>query len=96
MKPLSELAEEAVSDYLQNASNLCGVAQSFAKMMIDLGEHTKGTTERNTHAIVSMWLCKMNSLNRYEEDEIGTYLSKCYDLAKDDKMVEASGAADNG
>lgn len=89
MKTLKELAEESISDYLHNACNLTAVAQSFAKMMIDLGEHTKGTTERNTHAIVSMWLCKMNSLNGYVDDKVGEYLSKCYDLAKDDKIAAA-------
>jgi len=61
MKTIKQLAKEALD--AQNACNLCGVAQSFAKAMINLGAHCpSGTTERNTHPITIVWLDKMNSL----------------------------------
>lgn len=61
MRTLKELAIEAIE--MQNACNLCGLAQRFAKVMVELGDHTKGTTERNTHPIVTLWLDKFASLN---------------------------------
>ena len=57
---LRELAIEAMA--VQDACNLSGVAQSFARVMRDLGEHTDGTHERNTHPIARVWIDKMASL----------------------------------
>ena len=60
-RTLRQLAQEALD--VQNACNLCGVAQSFARAMIDLHGHCPaGTDERNTHPITIAWLDKMNSL----------------------------------
>lgn len=67
MKALKELAQEALD--VQNACNLCGVAQTFARAMIDLGEHCSGTDERNTHPITIVWLDKLNSLARIQAFE---------------------------
>ena len=67
MKTLTELYQEALD--VQNASNLPGVAQSFARAMLDLGDHVKGTDERNTHTITVLWLDKMNSLARIQFDD---------------------------
>lgn len=58
---LKELAQDALN--VQNASNLCGIAQSFARAIIDLGSFTSSTDERNRHQIVTLWLDKMVSLN---------------------------------
>lgn len=57
---LADLAREALA--VQGACNLCGVAQSFARAMIDLGEHTRGTDERNTHPISILWADKIAQL----------------------------------
>lgn len=46
-KTIQQLAQDALD--VQNACNLCGVAQSFARAMIDLGEFCNGTKERNEH-----------------------------------------------
>lgn len=59
-KTLKELAQEALN--VQDACNLCGVAQSFARAMRDLGDHTNGTDARNQHPITRVWLDKMNQL----------------------------------
>jgi len=65
MKTLNELYKEAIE--VQDACNLCGVAQAFARMIIDLGDHTKGTDDRNTHDIVTIWIDKICQLNEYSE-----------------------------
>jgi hypothetical protein len=55
-----ELAQEALS--IASASNLCGLAQSFARVMRDLGEYTAGTEARNQHPIALVWSDKIASL----------------------------------
>jgi len=59
-KTIKELAQEALD--VQNACNLCGVVQSFARAMIDLGEHVKGTDARNAHPITVLWADKVAHL----------------------------------
>jgi len=59
-RTLKELAQEAID--VQNACNACGVVQAFARMMIDLGPHTNGTSERNKHPIVVAYLSKLADL----------------------------------
>ena len=61
IKTIKQLAQDALD--VQNASNLCGVAQSFAKAMIDLGEYCKGTKERNEHVITKAWVQKLAYLS---------------------------------
>lgn len=60
MRTLKQLAKEAIN--VQNACNLCGVAQAFARAMVDLGEHTNGTDERNQHPISILWADKIAHL----------------------------------
>jgi len=57
---LSELAKEALA--IQDACNMGGVANSFVTALRELSNHTSGTDERNTHAIVRVYLNKMISL----------------------------------
>jgi hypothetical protein len=57
---LKELAQEALD--VQNACNLSGVAQSFARVLVVLGPLTNGTEARNAHPIVRVYLDKMVSL----------------------------------
>lgn len=59
-KTLKQLAQEALD--VQNACNLCGVVQSFARAMADLGEHVKGTDARNSHPISRLWADKVANL----------------------------------
>jgi hypothetical protein len=64
-KTLKELAQEALA--IQDACNLCGLAQSFARAMRDLGDHTNGTDARNQHPVTRVWLDKMNQLAGIQE-----------------------------
>lgn len=59
-KTLKALAKEALA--VQDACNLCGVAQSFARAMRDLGDHTIGTDARNKHPIAILWADKIAHL----------------------------------
>ena len=59
-RTLAELAREALN--VQDACNLCGVAQGFARAMADLGAYTRGTDERNTHPIAVLWSDKIAHL----------------------------------
>ncbi len=61
-RTLAELAREARA--VQDACNLSGVAQAFARAMVDLGEHTSGTDARNHHPIARVWADKIASLTR--------------------------------
>jgi hypothetical protein len=62
---LAELAREAIS--IQDACNLCGLAQRFAEVMIELGD-CNGTGPRNQHPIARMWIDKFCSLARMKQD----------------------------
>lgn len=82
-KTLKQLAQEALD--VQNACNLSGVAQSFARVMIDLGEHTKGTDERNTHPVAILWADKIAHLTGTQDlgnSAVTKAYSICHDLAK--------------
>jgi hypothetical protein len=60
MKTIIDLANEALA--VQDACNLSGVAQGFARAMLDLRQHTSGTDETNNHAITILWVDKLASL----------------------------------
>jgi len=79
-KTLKELAVEALA--VQDACNLCGVAQSFARAMIDLGEHTKGTDERNTHPISILWADKIAHLTGTQQMGL-IEVMRAYDVCND-------------
>jgi hypothetical protein len=84
-KTLKQLAQEAIS--VQNASNLCGVAQSFAKAMLDLANHTKGTDERNKHPVAILWSDKIAHLTGTQDvgnDVVMRAYDKCHAWASAD------------
>lgn len=58
---LQSLAKETIA--VQDACNLCGVAQSFALVMLDLGMFVKNTDERNKHPIARAWIEKLALLS---------------------------------
>jgi len=81
-KTIKQLAQEALD--VQNACNLCGVVQSFARAMIDLGEHTKGTDERNQHPVSVLWADKVAHLTGTQaigNDAVMKAYTICHDLA---------------
>lgn len=82
MRTLQELAQEALD--VQNACNLCGVAQGFARTMIDLGKYVQtASDEMNHHPIAQLWIDKMCSLCGIQScsDPIVTdTLNKAYDI----------------
>lgn len=80
MRTLKQLAQEALD--VQDACNLCGVAQSFARAMIDLGEHTRGTDERNMHPISVLWADKIAHLTGTQCLGCNVVL-KAYDAVRD-------------
>lgn len=61
---LKELAQEALD--IQDACNLCGLAQRFAEVMIELNRHpdSTGTDWVNQHCITRLWIDKFVSLSR--------------------------------
>jgi hypothetical protein len=59
-RSLYELAKEALS--CQDASNLCGLAQTYARVMRDLMAHGQSTTLPAQHPISRLWLGKMAAL----------------------------------
>ena len=76
-KSLKQLATEVLA--VQDACNLCGVAQAFARAMIDLGTHTQGTDARNTHPISILWSDKIASLTGMQGDGNVTLYSRAYE-----------------
>ena len=64
-KTIKELAQEALD--VQNACNLTAVIQSFARAMIDLGKHVKGTDARNSHPVTVLWADKVAHLTGIQD-----------------------------
>jgi hypothetical protein len=58
------LAKEALA--IQDACNLCGLAQRFAKVNSELIGHAQctGTTWRNQHPVIKLWIDKFQHLAR--------------------------------
>lgn len=91
MRTIPELCKEALD--VQNACNLCGVAQGFARAMIDLSPHCKtGTTERNNHPVARLWIDKMTSLagiQSFGDKATDKTLSDAYDYCfQESKKLE--------
>ena len=63
-----ELAKEAYS--IQDACNLCGLAQRFAEVMVELGTHED--CPRNQHPVAKMWIDKFCHLAHMRQ-ELGPY-----------------------
>jgi hypothetical protein len=59
-RTLQELAREALA--VQDACNLSGVAQGFARAMADLCALVPGTDARNAHPIAVLWADKIAHL----------------------------------
>jgi hypothetical protein len=70
-----QAAEKALA--VQDACNLSGVVYAFAEAMKGICEESNekslGTAWKNEHAIVSMFLAKLNDLNRYQDSKICEY-----------------------
>lgn len=68
-KHLIPLAQEALD--IQNACNLCALAQRFAKVQLELSKHPElfVAEARYTHPITILWLDKMNSLAKIQSFE---------------------------
>jgi hypothetical protein len=68
MRTLKQLADEATA--VQNACNMSGVAQTFAKAMLDLVEHQRALRQSNkwvsNHPITRAYMSKMLSLSNYQ------------------------------
>lgn len=82
-RTLKELAKEALD--VQDACNLSGVAHGFARAMTDLGEHTRGTDERNKHPVAVLWADKIAHLTGTQDlgnDVTTKAYSWAYDLLK--------------
>lgn len=81
-KSLQQLATEAIA--VQDACNLCGVAQAFAKVMKDLIRHTGGTAEANAHPIAKLWADKIAHLTgtQYGGGGMSEAYDACYKLAE--------------
>lgn len=60
-RTLQALAREAMA--IQNACNVCGLAQSFGRAMSRLLALESSTVKVNTHVITRVWLDKMCSLS---------------------------------
>jgi hypothetical protein len=63
------LAKQALQ--IQDACNLCGLAQSFARVMVELRESPQnkvGGTWTNQHPIVHLWIDKFAHLAGYPQD----------------------------
>ena len=82
---LAQLAQEALD--VQNASNLCGIAQSFARAMVELNTISGGyggTDWVNQHPITRLWISKFMSLAGYNnsQDEYHAACVTCEELTK--------------
>lgn len=75
-RPLYQLAQEALD--VQDACNLCAVVQGFARAMLDLGTHTSGTDERNTHPVAVLWADKVAHLTGTQAPGIGGTVAEAY------------------
>jgi hypothetical protein len=78
MKTIDDLFKEALQ--VQNACNLCGVAQSFARAMRDLMELRESTSDVNMHPIVTLWIDKMASLNDYSDAKANVVMASAISI----------------
>ena len=83
MRTLKELAIEALD--VQNASNILGIVNSYAKALVDLKSALAaagqpcGSDAINTHPINHMWLFKITDLSQFE---LQTLLNSMEELRK--------------
>jgi len=78
-----DLFAEALA--VQDACNLCGVAQSFARAMRDLLDIARGlgqgTDWANRHPVSVLWIDKMASLAEIQGDSFSCYAA-AYEAAR--------------
>lgn len=55
-------------DMLMGACNGCGVAQSLARLFVELGNETSGTDEKNTHPEIRAYILKLADLAGLKTD----------------------------
>jgi len=77
------LAEEAIA--VQDASNMSGIAQSFAKNTANLMTLIQSSSEVALHPITNLWLYKMYSLawTQFSQEQADTYsdsLRRCSEM----------------
>ncbi len=77
------LAEDAIA--VQDASNISGIAQSFAKNTANLMTLIQSSSEVALHPITNLWLYKMYSLawTQFSQEQADTYsdsLRRCSEM----------------
>jgi hypothetical protein len=79
---IQKLAQEALD--IQNACNLCGLAQRFAQVMIELGRcpQSRGTGWANQNPITRGWIDKFLSLVCLTQEFENTTYQQLYALAR--------------
>lgn len=73
---------------VQDACNLCGVAQAFAAIMIRIGRETNSTDESNRHPIAQLFAAKIASLSGVDRPSNDAYFD-AYRVCKE-RSTEAS------
>jgi len=85
---MRRLCKQAVM--VQDACNLCGVAQSFAKVMVELLRHPQnsvGTEWANQHIITKVWIDKLCHLAGLNQPDVTSPFMRVMDI-NDGKDVE--------
>lgn len=60
-RTLAQLSQEALD--IQNACNMGGLSNGFARAVEDLSPHCpEGTSQRNRHPVTSLWIAKLADL----------------------------------
>lgn len=77
---LKVLAQEALD--IQNACNLCGLAQRFAEVMVELNKNDYGTDFTNQHPITKLWVDKFCHLSGIEYNSNYDYYSQVHELTQ--------------
>jgi hypothetical protein len=89
-RSLAALAREAMA--VQNACNLSGVLQAWARSIIELRPHVEaaggGTTELNRHPINRVWSDKVASLTGTQAAPLGEIMA-AFDAVE--KLAQAGG-----
>lgn len=77
--------ELTIKDYqdaldVQSACNLCGVVQSFAKVMLKIRASANGTDEANKHPIARLYAEQIAYLSGAGMGDTGTYTAAYVDV----------------
>jgi hypothetical protein len=82
------LAKQALE--IQGASNLCGIAQAFARVMKEINacdQNKLGTEFASQHPIVHLWIDKFAHLAHYEQGPTIANFMHVSDLAEGKDVV---------